>query len=139
VLVPPGVTTITSTAQADRLGERVMPTPGTAGGQKAEPTRQFVTGVGCTFGGDALALTSAERFSCPPPDTGDATATAVAAALGVPAPNSPGASTVRIAATPGCRQPVGATLYRAALKAPPRLRYDKPRARRNARRNDTGW
>ena len=34
--------------------EAVIPTPGTGVGQNAEPATQFVAGVTCRFGGDAV-------------------------------------------------------------------------------------
>src|SRR5579872_6711066 len=53
----------------------VTPTPGTAVGQKADPTFQLTAGVNCRLGGVAVALTTAVPFSCQPPDTGDGTGT----------------------------------------------------------------
>ena len=48
-----------------------MPAPGTAVGEKAEPTCQLVAGVNCKLGGEAVLLSWAVPLSCHVPDVGE--------------------------------------------------------------------
>src|SRR5579864_53824 len=80
VKVMPSAPGLLGPMKASKAAE--MPTPGTAVGQKAEPTCQLVAAVSCRLAGDAPGLSWAVPLSCHPPATGDGTAPSAAAGRG---------------------------------------------------------